>query len=207
MPVHDYLFRGILIGLLFGIPAGAVGAMTIQRTFAGGVRAGLLTGLGSSAADCLYAAVSVFGLTVISDFLLRHQTIINFLGGTLLLAMGVRLFFRKNETVQETKPVSGGIRLFLSSFAVGVTNPAAVLTFLFAFSYFGITGNVGTIQGILLVTGVFTGTYIWWGALSGFVSFVRKKTGNCGFRYMNRIFGSLISLFGAAVFIHMTAGA
>lgn len=27
------LLKGILIGLLFGVPAGAVGAMTVQRTF------------------------------------------------------------------------------------------------------------------------------------------------------------------------------
>ena len=52
-----FLLRGILIGLLFGVPAGAVGAMTVQRTWSSGVKAGLLTGLGSSVADCFYASV------------------------------------------------------------------------------------------------------------------------------------------------------
>ena len=28
-----YLLRGLLIGLLFGLPVGAVGAMAVQRTF------------------------------------------------------------------------------------------------------------------------------------------------------------------------------
>lgn len=53
-----FLFRGLLIGLLFGIPAGAVGAMTVQHTWHYGVRAGLLTGLGSSAA---YLSVHISG--------------------------------------------------------------------------------------------------------------------------------------------------
>ncbi len=44
-PDMGYLFRGILIGLLFGVPAGAVGAMTAQRAYSSGLRAGLLTGL------------------------------------------------------------------------------------------------------------------------------------------------------------------
>lgn len=49
------IFKGILIGLIFGLPVGAVGAMTVQRTWEHGIKAGLLTGMGSSAADCIYA--------------------------------------------------------------------------------------------------------------------------------------------------------
>ena len=73
----DYLLRGILIGLLFGLPVGAVGTMTVQHTLSSGIKAGLFTGLGSSVADCFYAAVGVFGITLISDFLLKYQVIIN----------------------------------------------------------------------------------------------------------------------------------
>ena len=50
--MENYLIRGIIIGLLFGIPVGAVGALAVQRTFTQGFKAGLLTGLGSSVADC-----------------------------------------------------------------------------------------------------------------------------------------------------------
>ena len=87
-PDMGYLFRGVLIGLLFGVPAGAVGAMTAQRAYSFGLWAGLLTGLGSSVADCLYACVGAFGLSLISDFLLAHQTIINLLGGEVINVYG-----------------------------------------------------------------------------------------------------------------------
>ena len=86
----EYLLRGILIGLLFGLPFGAVGALTVQRTWSSGVKAGLLTGFGSSVADCAYACIGAFGLTLISDFLLRFQGIITALGGVLILAMGLK---------------------------------------------------------------------------------------------------------------------
>ena len=55
--LEGYLIRGILIGLIFGVPAGAIGALTIQRTLRDGFAAGLATGLGSSAADLLYLCV------------------------------------------------------------------------------------------------------------------------------------------------------
>lgn len=196
-----YLLRGIVIGLLFGLPVGAVGAMTVQRTWNSGIRAGLFTGLGSSAADCLYAAVGAFGLTLLSDFLLKYQSIIHVLGGGLILFMGIRLVIKKEEAVSQKEDAAGLWKMFVSSFAVGITNPAAILTFLFAFSYFGISAQSRPVQGIMLVSGVFIGTYVWWGALTAATSIIRKKAGKFGFRHMNRVFGMVLCLFGAVVLV------
>lgn len=154
------LLKGILIGLLFGVPVGAVGAMTVQRTWEHGIKAGLLTGMGSSIADCIYAAIGAFGLTMVSDFLLEYQTAIHLAGGTIVLFMGIGLLFRKGEAAK-IPAVSGRARMFLSSFAIGITNPAAILTFLFAFSWFGIAEGSTPENGWLVVLGVFIGTYLW----------------------------------------------
>jgi len=198
-----FLIRGILIGFLFGIPVGAVGTLTVQRTYRYGFAAGIKTGLGSSVADCLYAACGVFGLTFISDFLLKYQTVISIAGGCLILAMGVRLFIGKEDVEVSEKQGGGDIRMFLSSFVVGITNPTAILTFLFAFSYFGITDGTNVLQEIHLAAGVFIGTFLWWLILSASVVFLREKTGRCGFRYMNRIFGTILIVFGTVVFIRV----
>ena len=192
--------KGILIGLIFGVPVGAVGAMTVQRTWEHGIKAGLLTGMGSSIADCIYAAIGAFGLTIISDFLLQYQGAIHLVGGTIVLFIGIRLLFRKGEEA-EVPEVSGKVRMFLSSFAVGITNPAAILTFLFAFSWFGIAGDNTKAGGWLVVLGVFVGTYLWWGGLAAAVALARKKKRVDSFRKMNRIFGVVLSLFGIPVFI------
>lgn len=196
-----YLLRGILIGLLFGLPVGAVGTMTVQHTLQGGVKSGLLTGLGSSVADCIYACIGAFGLTIVSDFLLRHQTSIHLVGGGFILLMGVAVFRRKADEQKKMEQEERKASLFLTSFLIGITNPAAILTFLFAFSYFGITGQSSVSQSIALVAGVFIGTYIWWGALSFATGFIRKKAGNVNFQRTNKIFGSLLILFGIVIFI------
>ena len=106
------LLKGILIGLLFGVPVGAVGAMTVQRTWEHGIKAGLLTGIGSSIADCIYAAIGAFGLTMVSDFLLEYQTVIHLAGGTIVLFMGIRLLFRKGEAAK-ISAVSRRVRMSL----------------------------------------------------------------------------------------------
>lgn len=202
----SFFLRGVLIGLLFGIPAGAVGAMTVQRTWNYGIKAGLLTGLGSSVVDCIYACIGAFGLTVISESLLKYQTMINLFGGGLILYMGLHLLFNKQEQ-NEIPSVSSRVKMFLSSFLVGITNPATVLTFLFAFSYFGISGRTNFLQGMWLVSGVFLGTYLWWGVLSAAVNIMKSKQKKEHFRTMNRICGVVLCLFGVVVFVRIICSA
>ena len=199
----DYLLRGILIGLVFGIPVGAIGALTVQRTWGRGIKYGLLTGLGSSVADCFYACVGAFGMTLISDFLLRWQGIITALGGALLLVMGFRsLICPQGELPPDENP-QGGVKVFLTSFAIGITNPAAILTFLFAFTYFGISEVDSRIDGALLVAGVFIGTYFWWGTLSAITQHIKKRAAIFRLRNMNRIFGAVLCIFGMIVFVRL----
>lgn len=198
-----YLLKGIFIGLLFGLPVGAVGALTVQRTWARGIKSGLLTGLGSSAADCLYAFVGAFGLTLISDFLLRWQVVITILGGMLILGMGFKSLLCPQGELPPDEETLGGVKLFFTSFAIGITNPAAILTFLFAFSYFGISEVSGWSDGILLVLGVFLGTYFWWGTLSALTQFIKRKAAKFKLGTMNRIFGGVLCLFGVIVFLRL----
>lgn len=201
MEAFGYLFRGVLIGMIFGLPAGAVGAMTIQRTYSHGVKAGLLTGLGSSVADCLYAAIGACGLTLISDFLLMYQTAIRLVGGALVVGLGVRLMRRGREAAPSALPQAKNcVSMFLSSFVVGITNPAAVLTFLFAFSALGIVGSLPLVSALLLVIGVFIGTYLWWGALSGGVALIKKKAGQSLLPRLNVVCGVGLIAFGVIVF-------
>lgn len=196
----NYLLKGILIGLIFGVPAGAVGAMTVQRTIEYGPYTGILTGIGSSVADCLYACVGVFGLTFVSDFLLDHRRAINIVGGGFLLVLGLRLLGRKRSAIKERER-AGVSGVFFSSFAVGITNPAAILTFLFAFSYFGLSGDMGAVRGSLLVLGVFLGTLCWWGILAALTEKLKHRFAGHILMHMNKVFGILLSLFGLAVLI------
>ena len=65
--------------------------------------------------------------------------------------------------------------MFISSLGVGITNPAAVIAFLFAFSYFGIDGKQGIFNGAALVLGVLLGTLAWWIILLSVTEMIKKK--------------------------------
>lgn len=201
-----YLLKGILIGLIFGVPAGAVGALCVQRTLQSGMKSGLITGLGSSAADCFYAVVGAFGITVISDLLTRYQIPINIVGGLLILAMGIGTLLKKQSDTAKPDAKTNYGAMFLSAFSVGITNPAAVLTFLFAFSYFGIEGKLGAVNGIALVAGILLGTLIWWMTLSAIARKIKEKFGEKGFARLNKIFGIIMIGFAVVVFVRLIIG-
>ena len=95
--------------------------------------------------------------------------------------------------------------MFLSSFVIGITNPATILTFLLAFSWLGIAGSTGRREGILLVAGVFVGTYIWWSALVLITEYLKKKNQNINLEKLNKIFGILLMIFGGGILAEFLA--
>ena len=197
----NYLIRGLMIGLIFGVPAGAIGALTIQRTLSNGFYAGLVTGLGSSAADLLYACVGAFGMTLVSGFLTRYQRPISLLGGLLIVALGIHIFRQKPQNRQQESSRTKLPLCFASSFAIAVTNPATVLSFLMAFTAFEITGEQTAMQSVHLIAGIFLGTLFWWSLLSGVTAVFRGLITNSFYQLLNWILGCFLLIFGGVVLV------
>lgn len=199
--IAGYLLKGLLIGMIFGVPAGAIGALTIQRTLEKGFRAGIVTGMGSSAADLIYSCVGIFGITIISDFLTVHQTVIQIAGGVLILLLGISILRKKEFSYTRQSTNSTPLFWFLSSFTAALFNPATVLSFMIAFTTFGITGDMSAYQGAFLAAGILTGTLCWWFTLSGVVDRFRKKVTDNIYKWLNRILGSLMILLSIVMII------
>ncbi|MCB2358540.1 LysE family translocator [Clostridium estertheticum] len=199
----EYLLKGICIGLVFGVPVGAIGALTIRRTITHGTFAGLASGIGCSTADLLYAFISVFGLTLCLDFMLKYQSIISLVGGGMIIIMGVSILLKKQEVVKETAKTSQIISFFASSFVIAITNPTTIITFILAFSIFNIGCITSTVQCLGLCLGIFLGTCIWWGLIVTMIRLFRKRiTGKVVVR-LNYILGSIIIILGAGVGIRV----
>lgn len=201
MSVH-YLVTGCIIGIVFGMPIGALGALSMQRTMRYGVHAGLITGTASSVADMCYACVGAFGITLLSDFLIAHQVEIHRIGALLLMVLAIRMIGKKDiMTKRQNLDGTSCLSMFLSSFVIGVSNPAAIVSFLFAFSLFGIHGTLAMMDGIQLVIGVFSGTMIWWILLVAMVHRMKRKLNNGWYEKINIFFGVVLIMFSIIVLI------
>lgn len=145
-------------------------------------------------ADILYAIIGAFGITIISDFLLKYQLQINFIGCIFIFLLGVSIVKKKYEIEKEETKQSLA-KMFISSFIIGITNPATILSFIFAFSYFNIFQTTLNIyEGILIILGIFIGTFIWWSLLVFIGNIIKKKMKYEKLDIINNIFGILLIL-------------
>lgn len=171
------LLKSVLLGFIAAVPVGPIGALCIERTLKHGRKCGFISGLGAATADALYSAVAVFGITIISSFILHHQIAIRLVGGLALLWMGIRAFKAINEP--KDKPRVHGLAQqtndYLSTFFLTLTNPATVIAFGVLFGIFRFNFSGGIISQITAVVGVGLGSALWWFVLSGMVhKFVSK---------------------------------
>jgi threonine/homoserine/homoserine lactone efflux protein len=189
--------RGLVIGFSIAAPVGPIGILCIRRTLAEGRMAGLLSGLGAATADALYGCVAGFGLTVVSSFLVDQRAWIQLVGGAFLLLLGVKTLRSSPAENPADASGSGLAASYASTFFLTLTNPMTILAFAGIFAALGVVNAGGDLSAaVLLVLGVFLGSAAWWLILSGGVGFVREKLNPAILRWVNRVSGLILLVFG-----------
>src|SRR6201991_3470463 len=125
------VFAGVVMGLVAAVPIGPVNLICIRRTFAFGPLNGFVSGLGAALGDGLFAAITGFGLTWIAQLIEGYATIIELIGGAMMVWMGYKIFVSPPVSrCADDKPDSEGTNLaraMVSTFALTVTNPVTLL--------------------------------------------------------------------------------
>ena len=80
------------MGLIAAVPIGPVNLICIRRTFAFGPLNGFVSGLGAALGDGIFAAITGFGLTWIAQLIEGYATIIELIGGAMMVYFGYRTF-------------------------------------------------------------------------------------------------------------------
>jgi threonine/homoserine/homoserine lactone efflux protein len=204
----DDLLKGFLLGFAIAAPVGPIGLLCIRRTLAGGMPAGLASGLGAATADALYGAVAALGLTAISAFLVDQSWWLRLAGGLFLLYLGITTFRSTPSTGKEPAKVrtAGLAAAYGSTFLLTVTNPATIMSFGVAFAGLGLVGSgTGAGDAAAMVLGVFLGSSCWWLLLSGVVGLMRARVSSGALTWVNRASGAMLAGFGVAALVSIAA--
>jgi len=194
--------KGLVVGFLISTPVGPIGVLCIQRTLNKGKLHGIVSGLGAATADAIYGFVAAFGLTFISNFLVKEQMWLRLVGGIFICYMGVRVFLFKSE--QRTAPgdSTSYVRDYVSVFFLTLTNPITFLAFAATFAGLGLVNLIEHhIAALLLVAGVFVGAGLWWLILSGVTATFLGKLLYSRPAWLNKISGIVIIVFGLFVLL------
>lgn len=164
--------KGLLIGFAIAVPVGPIGFLCLRRTLVYGRATGLVSGLGAATADALYGLVTAFGLTAISGFLIANERWLQLGGGVFLLALGLKTALAKAPTGDPScapppPPQRSRSAAYLSTLALTLASPATILAFVAIFAGVGLASEAADhLLALELVAGVFTGSALWWLALS-----------------------------------------
>ena len=194
----ETLVRGLVIGFSIAAPVGPIGVLCIRRTLADGRATGLAVGLGAATADAVYGAIAGFGLTAVSALLVRQQGVLRLVGGLFLCYLGLRTFLARPAEQAARAGGAGLIGAFTATFGLTLANPATILSFVAVFAGLGIAGAGSWREATVLVAGVFLGSALWWLMLSGVVGVLRTRLELTALRWVNRVSGAVLLVFGVA---------
>jgi len=194
--------KGLLVGFMLAIPVGPIGLLCIGRSLAKGRISGVCSGLGAATADAVLGAVAGFGITFISSFLVSHQMPLRLAGGAVLVFLGFHIALTEPPSGTGDLRDKGLIGDYVSAFFLTLTNPLTILAFAAGFATLGVEGAARKhLVPLILVTGVFTGSALWWVMLSTIVGWCRNRITPKKLRLINKVSGCAIALFGFAVFL------
>ncbi|MFA7694802.1 MAG: LysE family transporter [Methanoregula sp.] len=196
--------HGIIIGIVLAAPVGPIAFMCIQRSIAQGRLHGIASGLGISTADAFYAAVTAFGLALISDFLLARQWFFRLFGGLALVAVGLRIFFAAPQEISAKPGNESYLADFTTMFAFTLANPLTILFFAIIIPGFGgvISGSTWITPAVFVI-GVFLGEIGWWVFLCGTLGSIRDYLTRERLHLINRLAGLAITAFGMVLIVSL----
>lgn len=199
------LIKGIIIGLAATIPLGPIGVICIQRSINKGRLSGFVSGLGAATSDTIFATIAGFSLAYIINFIDTHRLIIEFVGGIIIILLGVKTFYT-NPATQLRRHKKRKNKLFedyFSTLLLTATNPLIIFYFLALFAAGNIVESGNVAQTYITVAGVFVGGVLWWYVLTTLVSSLRNRFRLKHLWWINKIAGGLIILLGAVAIVNV----
>lgn len=191
----ELLGRGFILGLTIAAAVGPITLLVIRRTLGSGWRVGMASGLGVASADACYGAIAAFGISALSDLLVSLARPLGFIGGCMLLVVGVRTV-RGAHIPPSTTPttIRGVTGAYLSILALTLTNPLTILL------YGALVVSVGvpaTSAGAAsLWVGLGLGSAAWFLILVTAVAALRTRVSPRLLRVVTVVSGVIIGLFG-----------
>jgi len=205
-----FIIAGVVMGLIAAVPIGPVNLICIRRTFAFGPVNGFVSGLGAALGDGIFACITFFGLTWVAQLIQSYDTIIEVVGGALLVWFGVHTVLapvteKVSDGDQGDKGASTLARAMASTFALTITNPATLIAFASMFASFHalVGGATSFVDAGFIVAGVVGGSAGWWLSLTTVIGLFHTRVTDGAMRNINRGSGVLVAVFGLVVLVHI----
>jgi threonine/homoserine/homoserine lactone efflux protein len=200
-----FLMMGIAAGVLTGVPIGPVNVAVIDAAYRLTLRRAFAIGIGGAAADTLYAALGILGVTPAIN---SHPTVVTVLYAMSGVVLGVYGFVTlRSQPVQpstvtvestgELRALAEQRREWWKGFSIGAAlilmNPGAIVTWVVVVGQLMPTID-NNWEGVGSTVGVFLGSAGWF-ALVGYLTHKGKNVLGEKAAWLPRVFGLLLMVY------------
>lgn len=203
--ILNFIFKGMLIGLIASAPMGPVGVLCVQRTLNKGRWYGFVTGVGAAMSDMIYAAITGFGMSFVMDFLSNQQTrmYLQIVGSVMLLVFGI--FTYKSDPTKKIHNSGKGKGTLLhngvTAFLVTFSNPLIIFLFLACYAQFAFVMPNHPFEMFVGFLSIIAGALLWWFGLTWLIDKIRGKFDNNGIHLINQVIGAVVVLCSVIMFL------
>jgi len=177
--------RGAWIGICIAAPVGPIGTLVLKKSLRSGFRAGVICGAGAALADLCYGLAASAGLHLAS----AYSRAIAIVGGVFLLWLAFKSWHEAQVGQAVDLPSQSPFRNLSTTFLLTLSNPMTIISFA------ALIASVGGEAPVWFVSGVFTGSMLWWFVLSGASSSVGRFVEFRG-NLINRAAAVILAAFG-----------
>ena len=208
MPINilDFIFKGMLIGMVASAPMGPIGILCVQRTLNKGRWFGFATGLGAAISDIIYAGFAGYGMSFVMDIINNDENrfYLQIVGSLLLLCFGFYTY-RTDPTrkIRQAGAQKGTLWYNTwTAFLVTFSNPLIIFLFLALYAQFAFVLPDHPFEMLVGFASIVGGALLWWWGLTWLVDKIRAKFDENGIRIINQVIGvavivgSVIMLLG-----------
>ena len=210
-PIHinilDFIFKGMLIGIIASAPMGPVGVLCVQRTLNKGRWYGFVTGVGAALSDIVYAGIAGYGMSYVMDFVNNQQYRwwLQLAGSLMLLGFGVYTY--RSDPTKNT-PQSGTAKGTMThnavtAFLVTFSNPLIIFLFLATYAQFAFVLPDPPFEMFVGFLSIVAGALLWWFGLTWLVDKIRGKFDANGIRLINQVIGAVVIITSVIIFFGM----
>jgi putative LysE/RhtB family amino acid efflux pump len=185
-----YVLQAFGFGLVFAVASESLAVLCLRHTLQQGFKAGFASGLGVAAADGLFSALVLLGLTGISGTMIHYQRWLSLGGGLLLLWFGWKCFTASVNLADGKIARLSYLNYFTSCFVLCVAHPMSIVVYTSVFLPIAEGATVGIKK--LMVAGAFSGSLLWWAILSAIGRKLQVKLIESKIKLISRICGCVL---------------
>lgn len=212
MLITEYLLQlagGIVIGICISAPMGPAGILCLRRALEQGRRAGIVTGIGATLGDLVYAAATYLFTGILLDYIDRNMVVLRVVASLLFFAFAIYLYFSTPQlgvSQRVAKQLSQRNLSHLGSgFLLTIPNLLIVPVFVVLFSQFNFVYPLGEPPYGMFALGLFSialGALGWWLFITYIATRLRDLVSQRNLRIFNRLFALIFALIAVVSLLY-----